>query len=167
MSKCWPLRSSRQDIRHVFPLIHLQTGGNEVTVEKLDRSSWVSAETFPPPLIMNIHNESQESLTENCAHMEDWDGFLFHLHRLQQCFILTIVLQRKGDFQRWHEKKTFFFLFNHLAAFLSLCKISLCSASAESWQVEKKRGHIWIMDCRKALRWNCLRFFISFERLCA
>lgn len=77
MSKCWPRRSSRQDIGHVFPLIHLQTGGNEVTAEKLERSSWVSAETFPPPLIMNIHNESQESLTKTVPIWKTETAFYF------------------------------------------------------------------------------------------
>lgn len=120
MSKHWPLRSSGQDIRHVFPAIHLQTGGNEVTAEKLEHGSWVSAETFTPPLVMNIHNESQEGITQNCAHMEDKDSILFDLHTLLQFFILMIVLQWSGDFQRWHEKLFFSVLFFFSTTWLPL-----------------------------------------------
>lgn len=122
MSKHWPLRSSGQDIRHVFPAIHLQTGGNEVTAEKLEHGSWVfsMAETFTPPLVMNIHNESQEGITQNCAHMEDKDSILFDLHTLLQFFILMIVLQWSGDFQRWHEKLFFSVLFFFSTTWLPL-----------------------------------------------
>lgn len=145
MSKHWSPRSSGQDIRHVFPPIHLQMGRNEVTSEKLEHGSWVSAETFPPPLVMNIHNESQEGITQNCAHMEDKDSILFHLHTLRQFFILMIVLQWSGDFQRWKPFFFFFFYFfslHHLAASFSMCKISLLSGSTDTWQVKIWEAHL-------------------------
>lgn len=135
MSKHRPLKSSGRDIGHVFPATHLQMGGNEVTAEKLEHGSWVSAETFPPPPVMNIHNESQEGITQNCAHMEDKDSILFHLHTLRQFFILMIVLQWSGDFQRWHEKlfsaSSFLFFFSTTWLPLFHCAKSLSSQPAQ------------------------------------
>lgn len=158
MSKHWPLWSSGQDIRHVFPAIHLQTGGNEVTVEKLEHGSWVSAETFPPPLVMNIHNESQKGITQNCAHMEDKDSILFHLHTLLQFFILMTVLSGVEIFR--DGMKTFFSSFPPPGClFFTVQNLALLSRHWYLTGGDEKRVHLNV----GALRWNFQKFLTSCE----
>ncbi len=95
-------------------------------MEKLEHGSWVCAKLSLPPLVMNIHNESQKGITQNCAHMEDKDSILFHLHTLLQFFILMTVLSGVEIFR--DGMKHFFSSFHPLADSFSLCKISLLSA---------------------------------------
>jgi len=73
--------------------LHLHTGGNEVTVEKFGAWQLGLHGNFPSHSSNEYIMNPRRALHKNCAHMEDKDSILFHLHTLHQFFLLMIVLQ--------------------------------------------------------------------------